>query len=102
MAVMHPAKTDYLFFVAKGDLSGHVFAKTFEEHSKNIREQKRIKPKAEKAIKEKEKEAKTVTVIDKKVSKKKSIKVKKVHTKTKHDSKKVKTKAKTKKKKNKK
>ena len=102
LAVMHPAKSDYLFFVAKGDLSGHVFAKTFDEHSKNIKEQRRIKPKVEKEVKEKEEEAKTVTVIDKKVVKKKSTKVKKVHTKTKHDSKKVKTKAKTKKKKNKK
>ena len=102
LAVMHPVQTDYLFFVAKGDLSGHVFAKTFEGHSKNIKEQRRIKPKVEKEVKEKEEEAKTVTVIDKKVAKKKSTKVKKVHTKTKHESKKVKTKAKTKKKKNKK
>ena len=98
LAVMHPAKTDYLFFVAKGDLSGHVFAKTFEEHSKNIKEQKRIKPKVEKAVKEKEEEAKTVTVIDKKSTHKKKAKVKKEKVKK---EKKVKTKAKTKKKKNK-
>ena len=102
LAVMHPAKTDYLFFVAKGDLSGHVFAKTFEEHSKNIKEQKRIKPKAEKVIKDKEEEVKAVTVIDKKVSKKKKVKIKKVNTKTKHENKKIRTKSKTKKKKNKK
>ena len=99
LAVMHPAKTDYLFFVAKGDLSGHVFAKTFEEHSKNIKEQKRIKPKVEKAVKEKEEEAKTVTVIDKKSTHKKKAKVKKEKVKK---EKKVKTKAKTKKKKHKK
>ncbi len=99
LAVMHPAKTDYLFFVAKGDLSGHVFAKTFEEHSKNIKAQKKMKPQAEKVIKEKEEEAKTVTVIDKKSTHKKKAKVKKENVKT---EKKVKTKAKTKKKKNKK
>ena len=102
LAVMHPVQTDYLFFVAKSDLSGHVFAKTFEEHGKNIKEQKRIKPKVEKAVQENEEESKTVTVIDKKVSKNKSTKVKKAHIKNKYDTKKVKTKAKTKKKKNKK
>ena len=102
LAVMHPAETDYLFFVAKGDLSGHVFAKTFDEHSKNIRAQKKIKQQAEEVIREKEEEAKTVTVIDKKISKKKNVKVKKTHTKIQHDSKKAKTKAKIKKKKNKK
>ncbi|MBQ7537154.1 MAG: endolytic transglycosylase MltG [Rickettsiales bacterium] len=102
LAVMHPVQTDYLFFVAKSDLSGHVFAKTFEEHGKNVKEQKRIKPKVEKAVQENEEENKTVTVIDKKVSKNKSTKVKKTHIKNKYDTKKVKTKAKTKKKKNKK
>ena len=102
LAVMHPAETDYLFFVAKGDLSGHVFAKTFDEHSKNIRAQKKIKQQAEEVMKEKEEEAKAVTVIDKKISKKKNVKVKKTHTKIQHDSKKAKTKAKIKKKKNKK
>ena len=102
LAVMHPAETDYLFFVAKGDLSGHVFAKTFDEHSKNIRAQKKIKQQAEEVMKEKEEEAKTVTVIDKKISKKKNVKVKKTHTKIQHDSKRAKTKAKIKKKKNKK
>ena len=34
-AAIDPAKTDYLFFVAKGDGS-HAFAKTFEEHQANI------------------------------------------------------------------
>ena len=99
LAVMHPAQTDYLFFVAKGDLSGHVFAKTFEEHSKNIKEQRRIKPKVEKEVKDREEEAKTVTVIDKKSTHKKKAKVKKEKVKK---EKKVTTKAKTKKKKNKK
>lgn len=35
-AVAHPAKTNYLYFVAKGDGS-HVFAQTFEEHLANVR-----------------------------------------------------------------
>lgn len=34
-AAFDPAKTDYLFFLARGDGS-HVFAKTFEEHQANI------------------------------------------------------------------
>lgn len=34
-AAFDPAKTEYLFFLAKGDGS-HVFAKTFEEHQANI------------------------------------------------------------------
>ena len=33
-AVLQPAKSDYLFYLAKGDGS-HVFAKTFEEHLAN-------------------------------------------------------------------
>ena len=36
-AVMHPATTEYLYFVAKENLSGHYFAKTYEEHLKNIK-----------------------------------------------------------------
>lgn len=35
-AVAHPVKTNYLYFVAKGDGS-HVFAQTFEEHLANVR-----------------------------------------------------------------
>jgi len=31
MAVLKPAKTNYYYFVAKGDNS-HYFSKTFEEH----------------------------------------------------------------------
>lgn len=34
-AAFDPAKTDYLFFLARGD-GTHVFAKTFEEHQANI------------------------------------------------------------------
>jgi UPF0755 protein len=37
MAVVEPADTNYLFFVAKPDGS-HVFAETFEEHQKNVEE----------------------------------------------------------------
>lgn len=35
VAVLEPAKTDYLFFLGKGDGS-HVFAKTYEEHQQNL------------------------------------------------------------------
>ena len=35
-AVLHPAQSDYLFFLAKSD-GYHVFAKTFEEHLENQR-----------------------------------------------------------------
>jgi len=34
-AVLHPAATDYLYFVAKGD-GTHAFAKTLEEHNQNV------------------------------------------------------------------
>ena len=34
-AVVHPATTDYLYFVAKGDGS-HAFASTLEEHTRNV------------------------------------------------------------------
>ncbi|MCX7623466.1 MAG: endolytic transglycosylase MltG [Thermomicrobium sp.] len=39
-AALSPADTDYLYFVTRGDGSGaHVFARTYEEHVRNIREQ---------------------------------------------------------------
>src|SRR5204862_5726282 len=36
-AVVHPADSDYLYFVSKNDGS-HVFAKTLAEHAKNVRQ----------------------------------------------------------------
>ena len=35
LAVIRPAKTNYLYFVAKGD-GGHAFSETFDEHLANI------------------------------------------------------------------
>jgi UPF0755 protein len=35
-AVLAPAKTDYLYYYAKGDGS-HAFARTFEEHTQNMK-----------------------------------------------------------------
>ncbi len=35
VAVLEPAQTNYLFFVAYGD-GAHVFAETYEEHEKNV------------------------------------------------------------------
>lgn len=32
LAVLHPSKTDYLYFVAKRDLSGHIFSVSYREH----------------------------------------------------------------------
>jgi UPF0755 protein len=37
VAVIHPADTNYLYFVAKPDGS-HAFAETFDEHQRNIEE----------------------------------------------------------------
>ena len=34
-AALHPANTDYLFFVADGS-GGHAFAETLEEHNRNV------------------------------------------------------------------
>jgi len=40
-AVLNPAKTDDLFFVANGQ-GGHIFAKTLAEHNKNVSEWRKI------------------------------------------------------------
>lgn len=37
-AVLNPAKTNYLFFVANSKLNGHLFSTTFEEHLKKASE----------------------------------------------------------------
>jgi UPF0755 protein len=39
MAVLYPAETDYIYYVAKGDGTGeHYFAKTYSQHLANIRQ----------------------------------------------------------------
>jgi len=37
VAVLYPIKTNYLYFVAKADLSGHIFAEDYATHLKNIK-----------------------------------------------------------------
>ncbi|MDH3665424.1 MAG: endolytic transglycosylase MltG [Paracoccaceae bacterium] len=41
MAVVNPDETDFLYFVADGS-GGHAFAKTLEEHNKNVSEWRKI------------------------------------------------------------
>ena len=41
-AALHPDKTDDLYFVADGK-GGHVFAKTYEEHQKNVERYRQLK-----------------------------------------------------------
>jgi UPF0755 protein len=41
-AVLEPAQVPYLYYVSAGDGS-HLFATTFEEHTKNVREAKKIR-----------------------------------------------------------
>ncbi len=60
MAVLNPAKTDDLYFVADGK-GGHVFAATLREHNRNVarfrkllRQQKRKKTEGQKAEQEKD------------------------------------------------
>ena len=43
-AVLNPAKTDYLFFVADGS-GGHVFAKTVAQHNRNVKNWRKIERK---------------------------------------------------------
>ncbi len=43
-AVVNPSRTDDLFFVADGT-GGHVFAKTYEEHKKNVAKWRKIEKK---------------------------------------------------------
>jgi UPF0755 protein len=40
-AVLHPADTEYLYFVADGS-GGHVFAETLKEHNENVRKWREI------------------------------------------------------------
>ena len=49
-AVLHPADTNYLYFVADGT-GGHAFAPTYEEHQKNVQNWRAVR----KAKKKKEK-----------------------------------------------
>ncbi len=41
-AVLQPAESEYLYFVAAGD-GGHAFAKTLREHNRNVRAWRRIR-----------------------------------------------------------
>jgi UPF0755 protein len=41
-AVLHPEEHDYLYFVANGE-GGHLFAKTLEEHNKNVSKWRKIR-----------------------------------------------------------
>jgi len=41
-AVMNPVETDYLFFVADGT-GGHAFARTLQEHNRNVRKWRKIR-----------------------------------------------------------
>ena len=46
-AVLHPAETKYLYFVADGT-GGHVFAETLKEHNENVRKWREIEKKRQK------------------------------------------------------
>jgi peptidoglycan lytic transglycosylase G len=53
LAVMNPAKTDSLYFVADGT-GGHVFAKTLREHNANVIKWRKIEAERRKAAKKAE------------------------------------------------
>ena len=57
-AVLNPAKSNYLFFVADGT-GGHAFAETIDEHNRNVRKWRKIEAKrrAEQARIDKQKKA---------------------------------------------
>lgn len=41
LSILHPAETDYLYFVAKGNSGEHQFSKTLEEHNKAVNDYQR-------------------------------------------------------------
>lgn len=49
-AVLNPANTDYIYFVADGT-GGHVFAKTYKEHQKNVSSWRSISKRKNTAVK---------------------------------------------------
>jgi UPF0755 protein len=47
-AALRPARTEYLFFVARGDGSGrHMFSRTMAEHDRAVRDYRRAQAEAE-------------------------------------------------------
>ncbi|WP_068312370.1 endolytic transglycosylase MltG [Polycladidibacter hongkongensis] len=60
MAVANPADTDDLFFVADGT-GGHIFAKTYKQHQKNVAEWRKV----EKARRKRQAEAKRAAEAEK-------------------------------------
>ena len=41
-AVLNPAESDFLYFVASGD-GGHAFAKTLDEHNRNVEKWRKLR-----------------------------------------------------------
>jgi UPF0755 protein len=48
-ATLHPAQTNYLYFVADGN-GGHVFAETLDEHNHNVAKWRRLQKKKQQAV----------------------------------------------------